>query len=188
MAMEDLGLTMAALVTLWVYLPGFLVNTFAMMWGKWFPRTGLGPWPIDGGRMHPDGNRWLGDGKTWNGLIGGSLTSGVLAVLMVTIIPAGRMATPFVDPMSGFDTLIGTLGRGGAQTRNYHIAFKTICIIPPETIFSRSSNAICCIADGSSATLVHLGSCKTKPAINKYKMIRSFFSKISLRQDKIKCK
>ena len=48
MAMEDLGLTMAALVTLWVYLPGFLVNTFAMMWGKWFPRTGLGPWPIDG--------------------------------------------------------------------------------------------------------------------------------------------
>ena len=45
MAMEDLGLTMAALVTLWVYLPGFLVNTFAMMWGKWFPRTGLGPWP-----------------------------------------------------------------------------------------------------------------------------------------------
>lgn len=114
MAMEDLGLTMAALVTLWVYLPGFLVNTFAMMWGKWFPRTGLGPWPIDGGRVHPDGNRWLGDGKTWNGLIGGSLTSGVLAVLMVTIIPAGRMATPFVDPMSGFDTLIGTLGRGGA--------------------------------------------------------------------------
>ena len=44
MAMEDLELTMAALVALWVYLPGFLVNTFAMMWGKWFPRTGA--WPV----------------------------------------------------------------------------------------------------------------------------------------------
>ena len=64
----------------------FLVNTFAMMWGKWLPKTGYGPWPIDGGRVHKDGNRILGDGKTWNGLIGGSLTSGLLCYLM-TMIP-----------------------------------------------------------------------------------------------------
>lgn len=71
------------LLTLWLYLPGFLANTFAMMWGKWFPKTGYGPWPIDGGRTLGDGNRMLGDGKTWNGLIGGSLTSGLLCVLIV---------------------------------------------------------------------------------------------------------
>ena len=28
------------LLTLWLYLPGFLANTFAMMWGKWLPKTG----------------------------------------------------------------------------------------------------------------------------------------------------
>ena len=39
------------LLTLWLYLPGFLANTFAMMWGKWLPKTGYGPWPIDGGRV-----------------------------------------------------------------------------------------------------------------------------------------
>ena len=44
MAMEDLGLTMAALVTLWVYLPGFLVNTFAMMWGEMVPSNRA--WPV----------------------------------------------------------------------------------------------------------------------------------------------
>ena len=32
--------------------------------------------------MHKDGNRILGDGKTWNGLIGGSVTSGLLCWLM----------------------------------------------------------------------------------------------------------
>ena len=69
--MEFLAL---CLLTLWLYLPGFLANTFAMMWGKWLPKTGYGPWPIDGGRVMADGNRMLGDGKTWNGLIGGSLT------------------------------------------------------------------------------------------------------------------
>ena len=41
--MEFLSL---CLLTLWLYLPGFLANTFAMMWGKWLPKTGYGPWPI----------------------------------------------------------------------------------------------------------------------------------------------
>lgn len=82
------------LFTLWIYLPGFLVNTFAMMWGKWFPKTGFGPWPIDGGRIHKDGNRLLGDGKTWNGLIGGSLTSGILCVLMTYIPETGFIISP----------------------------------------------------------------------------------------------
>ena len=78
--MNFLGL---CLLTLWLYLPGFLANTFAMMWGKWLPKTGYGPWPIDGGRTLSDGKRILGDGKTWNGLIGGSLTSGLLCMLIV---------------------------------------------------------------------------------------------------------
>ena len=94
MAMADFNLFELMLFTLWIYLPGFLVNTFAMMWGKWLPKTGYGPWPIDGGRLHKDGNRILGDGKTWNGLIGGSLTSGILCYLM-TMIPENWI---FISP------------------------------------------------------------------------------------------
>ncbi|HII21825.1 MAG TPA: CDP-archaeol synthase [Candidatus Poseidoniaceae archaeon] len=92
---------------LWLYLPGFLANTFAMMWGKWLPKTGYGPWPIDGGRTLKDGNRMLGDGKTWNGLIGGSLTSGLLCILMVVMTNDGSGAgalddtTIFASPLSG---------------------------------------------------------------------------------------
>ena len=95
------------LMCLWLYLPGFLANTFAMMWGKWLPKTGYGPWPIDGGRTLKDGNRMLGDGKTWNGLIGGSLTSGLLCILMVTMTNDGSGAgaiddtTIFASPLSG---------------------------------------------------------------------------------------
>ena len=90
------------LLTLWLYLPGFLANTFAMMWGKWLPKTGYGPWPIDGGRVMSDGNRMLGDGKTWNGLIGGSLTSGLLCVIIVSTVSTGEMSTVFDDGATVF--------------------------------------------------------------------------------------
>ena len=60
---SELGLACAALMVLWLYLPGFLANTYAMLWGKWLPKTGYGPWPIDGGKNWKDGNRILGDGK-----------------------------------------------------------------------------------------------------------------------------
>jgi len=99
------------LLTLWLYLPGFLANTFAMMWGKWLPKTGYGPWPIDGGRTHSDGNRILGDGKTWNGLIGGSLTSGLLCMLIVGLVDQGSLSTVFDDGSTVFASpLIGSEG------------------------------------------------------------------------------
>ncbi len=98
MGMEEVGFPVLVLTVLWLYLPGYLVNTWAMMWGKWLPKTGYGPWPIDGGRMHSDGNRILGDGKTWNGLIGGSLTSGLLAILQVHLSRGNSTdSAPFVD-------------------------------------------------------------------------------------------
>ncbi|MGB0151268.1 MAG: CDP-archaeol synthase [Candidatus Poseidoniaceae archaeon] len=100
---ESLGLAGMSLLVLWIFLPGFLVNTFAMMWGKWLPKTGYGPWPIDAGRTAWDGNRLLGDGKTWNGLVGGSLTSGLLMVLMASAVNAGEACGIFVDPLLDHD-------------------------------------------------------------------------------------
>jgi len=105
------------ILTLWLYMPGFLANTFAMLWGKWLPKTGYGPWPIDGGRTLSDGNRILGDGKTWNGLIGGSLTSGLLSVLIVSLmgdIPAAGAAIGengiFTHPLQGAEGTWFSLG------------------------------------------------------------------------------
>lgn len=104
----DMGILSLSLMVLWLYLPGFLANTFAMMWGKWLPKTGYGPWPIDGGRRMKDGNRILGDGKTWNGLIGGSLTSGLLCVLIVSLMGDVPTSTDiessvFAHPLTGYE-------------------------------------------------------------------------------------
>lgn len=104
----DMGILSLSLMVLWLYLPGFLANTFAMMWGKWLPKTGYGPWPIDGGRTMKDGNRILGDGKTWNGLIGGSLTSGLLCVLIVSLmgdVPTSNNIESgvFAHPLTGYE-------------------------------------------------------------------------------------
>jgi len=106
--LNELGLISSALLVLWLYLPGFLANTFAMMWGKWLPKTGYGPWPIDGGKNWKDGNRILGDGKTWNGLIGGSLTSGLLMMLIVMVMgqPStinDTSVTIFINPLTGYE-------------------------------------------------------------------------------------
>ena len=55
-----------------------------------------------------DGNRMLGDGKTWNGLIGGSLTYGLLCVIVASTVGTGDMntvfdegATVFAHPLTG---------------------------------------------------------------------------------------
>ena len=104
----DMGVVSLSLMTLWLYLPGFLANTFAMMWGKWLPKTGYGPWPIDGGKKWRDGNRILGDGKTWNGLIGGSLTSGLLCLVIVAIMGDAPNSNNidsqvFAHPLTGYE-------------------------------------------------------------------------------------
>ena len=104
----DMGVVSLSLMTLWLYLPGFLANTFAMMWGKWLPKTGYGPWPIDGGKNWRDGNRILGDGKTWNGLIGGSLTSGLLCLVIVAIMGDAPNSNNidsqiFAHPLTGYE-------------------------------------------------------------------------------------
>ena len=57
-------------IVLWIMMPAYLSNTFAVITG--------GKFPIDQGKIHSDGNRILGDGKTWSGLIGG--TSGGMLI------------------------------------------------------------------------------------------------------------
>ena len=64
------------LVTIWLMLPAYLANTIASIVG--------GGSPIDYGRNWNDGQRILGDGKTWNGLIGGTVGGLLVGHLQMT--------------------------------------------------------------------------------------------------------
>ena len=113
-SLDNLPIYVGVLTVLWIYLPGFLINTFAMLWGKWLPKTGY-TMPIDGGRVAWDGNRLFGDEKTWNGLIGGSLTSGLLCYLQVII--SSESSNVFINPIQGWESsLLGS-------TNEFTVAF-----------------------------------------------------------------
>jgi CDP-2,3-bis-(O-geranylgeranyl)-sn-glycerol synthase len=59
---------------LWFFLPAFVANPTAVVFG--------GGKPIDFGRTLRDGERLFGDGKTWRGLAGGTLSGAFLGFLL----------------------------------------------------------------------------------------------------------
>ena len=65
MNLESLSLVECCVIVLWIMMPAYLANTIAVLTG--------GKYPIDQGKTLADGNRILGDGKTWSGLVGGTL-------------------------------------------------------------------------------------------------------------------
>ncbi len=67
---------------LWFFLPAFLANPSAVLWG--------GGTPMDFGRTLRDGERLFGDGKTWRGLVGGVLSAALLGLLLY--LPFGFLA------------------------------------------------------------------------------------------------
>ena len=72
----------SVLAVLMLYGGAYLANTGAVLFGKWIPKfTGMKVLRIDAGYTFIDGKRILGDGKTWNGFIGGGIFSGLLMML-----------------------------------------------------------------------------------------------------------
>ena len=65
MNLEEYSFVQAFAIVLWIMMPAYLANTIAVVAG--------GRFPIDQGKKLRDGNRILGDGKTWSGLAGGTL-------------------------------------------------------------------------------------------------------------------
>ncbi|MFW3145933.1 MAG: CDP-2,3-bis-(O-geranylgeranyl)-sn-glycerol synthase [Thermoplasmatota archaeon] len=61
-----------------VLLPAMTANTFAPFLG--------GGKPVDMGLKRKDGRRYLGDGKTWSGTIGGIACAGLLGMVLVTLV------------------------------------------------------------------------------------------------------
>lgn len=71
------------ILAFWLMLPAYVANPAAVIWG--------GGTPIDFGRKFRDGKRVLGDGKTFRGLIGGSLTGTAVGILQI-------FAAPYIAP------------------------------------------------------------------------------------------
>ena len=101
-APDSAGILLNILTVLMMYGPFYLANTGAMLFGKWIPdKLEFSSITIDGGRNWKDGFRLLGDGKTWNGLLGGAVFSGLLTMLTHYLWSERILsdARPFVDPI-----------------------------------------------------------------------------------------
>tara|TARA_B100000161_G_scaffold52681_2_gene34445 strand:- start:534 stop:1124 length:591 start_codon:yes stop_codon:yes gene_type:complete len=74
--LEELSLLNAIITVLWIMGPAYIANSVAVLTG--------GKYPIDQGRTLSDGNRILGDGKTWSGLLGGTLGGIMFGIILDT--------------------------------------------------------------------------------------------------------
>lgn len=70
---------------IWAMLPAYIPNNAAVLFG--------GGSPIDGGRTH-NGRRLLGDGKTWRGTAGGTLSGIAVALFLNALSPVGLPTFP----------------------------------------------------------------------------------------------
>lgn len=59
-----------------ILVPSFVTNGMMVIVGK---IKGIPRYPLDGGRTFKDGERILGDGKSWNGFIGGWITGTLIS-------------------------------------------------------------------------------------------------------------
>ena len=75
MNLEDYSFVQSFFIVLWIMMPAYLANTIAVVTG--------GRFPIDQGKKLGDGNRILGDGKTWSGLMGGTIGGIVVGYLQL---------------------------------------------------------------------------------------------------------
>ena len=75
---EILDGILAIMRAIWLMVPMLIPNSAAVLFG--------GGKPVDFGRKMKDGTRILGDGKTWRGLVGGTLSGMVLGLIQVAIM------------------------------------------------------------------------------------------------------
>jgi len=111
----------AIVQALWFFLPAFVANPMAVVFG--------GGTPIDFGRTLRDGDRMFGDGKTWRGLVGGTLSGAVLGFLLsvpVNLFTPGSSwsfgsyaEASFASALLALGALLGDLG-GAFIKRRMH--------------------------------------------------------------------
>jgi CDP-2,3-bis-(O-geranylgeranyl)-sn-glycerol synthase len=67
------------------FLPAYVANMSPLLVARVIPGWKA---PIDGGRMAKDGRRVLGAGKTWRGLVGGTVLGAITALVVAWLVPA----------------------------------------------------------------------------------------------------
>lgn len=77
---------------LWVFLPAYVANMTPVITAKLFPKWSA---PMDGGRVHRDGRRLMGPGKTWRGLVTGAVAAALTAWIQSQTRPASWDVTTF---------------------------------------------------------------------------------------------
>ncbi len=107
-------LLIACVTTLYFILPAYFSNGAGLVFG--------GGMPVDFGKSDSKGNRWIGDGVTWKGLICGTIIGIITGIIQGLLAPAiianfGQfIITPIVTDVSsgivigfllGFGALLG---------------------------------------------------------------------------------
>jgi CDP-2,3-bis-(O-geranylgeranyl)-sn-glycerol synthase len=87
------------LTALWLMLPAYIPNSTAAVFG--------GGRPLDGGKTLKDGRRILGDGKTFRGLIAGTVCGMLLGLLQMYYM--SRQTTIFGMELPSFGAMPGAL-------------------------------------------------------------------------------
>lgn len=72
-------LLIACVTTLYFILPAYFSNGSGLVFG--------GGLPLDFGKSDSEGNRWIGDGVTWRGLIAGTIVGTVTGAIQGIIAP-----------------------------------------------------------------------------------------------------
>ena len=97
MDLESYSIFQRVIFVLFLMGPAYLANTIAVLTG--------GKYPIDQGKLHSDGNRILGDGKTWSGLIGGTIGGMASGVLLYFYgIPIILTVYSILDPKADWNS------------------------------------------------------------------------------------
>ena len=111
MNMDIQMLLIACVTTLYFILPAYFSNGAGLVFG--------GGTPVDFGKSDSKGNRWIGDGVTWRGLIGGTIVGIITGAIQGFIAPeiisnfGQYIITPIVTDI-GSGILIGFLLGFGA--------------------------------------------------------------------------
>lgn len=109
--MDIQTLLIACLTTLYFILPAYFSNGSGLVFG--------GGTPVDFGKSDSKGNRWIGDGVTWRGLVAGTIVgmiTGAVQGLLAPMILANfgpYIITPIISDVSS-GILIGFLLGFGA--------------------------------------------------------------------------
>lgn len=95
----------------WLMLPAYMANPIAVVFG--------GGTPIDLGKNWKDGRRIFGDGKTFRGLIGGTICGVIAGLIQMQVTPLHNLGTfTFVSIFTlSFGALLGDMAKSFFKRR-----------------------------------------------------------------------